>query len=112
MALCDAASMDAFLDVPRVRRQTDGCGVRRETTIAEYCRWWRQHLRHRDGLSRPHGPRLNGGAAAGEPQGSAGQTPLAMGADDPVPLWYLKDWHFTTDFPNYQVSARWQAMLH
>ena len=26
--------------------------------------------------------------------------------DSTLPLWYLKDWHFTTDFPGYQASLQ------
>ena len=81
-------------------------------TVAEFCDWWRQHLLHRDGLSRMHGPRADSEAGDGAPQGSIGYKASSAGADDYAPLWYLKDWHFRTDFPNYEVRAVRRAMLH
>ena len=103
-------------------------------TVAQYCRWWRDHVRRREGQAAPE-PQLDGSAhARAGTQGAAARAPVSASADaaptcgaraddqqdaagpslsldgavEPgrtPPLWYLKDWHFTTDFPGYQAGS-------
>lgn len=64
-------------------RAHEGCGPVRGLTLSEFVAWWRQHQAAR---SAGDGGGSSGGGASGE-------------------LLYVKDWHFTRDFPQYQVGG-------
>lgn len=95
------------------RRQRAGCGTRQEMTVAEYCDWWRQHSasRHNSSTSNAEAPRIASEgpvvdheaaspAAASEREGEAAESSGGGGG-----LWYLKDWHFSTDYPDYKARC-------
>jgi len=103
-------------------------------TVAQYCRWWRDHVRRREGQAAPdpqpgdtaharaesdQGPAAKASASAGADSSSGARADGRQDAAEPgsssldggeepgslAPLWYLKDWHFTTDFPGYQAAS-------
>jgi len=54
------------------------------------------------------GADASSGARAEGQQDAAGPGSSLDGGEEPgsaPPLWYLKDWHFTTDFPGYQAGS-------
>lgn len=108
-------------------REHEGCGPCRQLQLAEFLDWWeqrqQQHCQQQqqqacagvqalqiqqaaaapagtaDVLSEALGPAHAGGA------GDAAQQAPAAAAPPPAegPLWYVKDWHLASEFPQYQA---------
>lgn len=66
-------------------RVHEGCGPVRGLTLSEFVAWWRQH----------QAARSAGDGGGSSSSGASGE------------LLYVKDWHFTRDFPQYQVGRRY-----
>jgi hypothetical protein len=112
---------DTAIAVLSCCRQADGCGVRRDMTLSEYLAWWRQRPvdkgRSHSGASTLQPP-LDRAVAANDSivspsaRGSSGAPELTGVTRDgghdgdlqQAPLLYLKDWHFASEHPHYQVN--------
>lgn len=110
------------------RRQGEGCGARQEITVAEYCAWWRQHhdqehVRTHAGTAddvRADGISIDGVSISepgtdGEVMGitsDTGTRESSLYGSGDSSLLYLKDWHFSTDFPGYKARAPFLHKLH
>jgi hypothetical protein len=103
-------------------RQADGCGVRRDMTLSEYLAWWRQRPAG-DGNSNDGAGTLkppcshetsaceadssSSGCDASGGRGVSGATGASCsGGQQAAPLLYLKDWHFASEHPHYQVNLK------
>ena len=89
-------------------RQWDGCGVRQEMTVAEYCTWWR--CWHNAQQQSQRGTAAADGCGGFHPSMDRGASNTATEEVCPASacdcsLWYLKDWHFSTDFPDYKARG-------
>jgi hypothetical protein len=61
-------------------------------TLAAYLAWWRQHTQQQQ--QQPEAPGLAQESAAAAPAAPAG-----------APLWYCKDWHLASEFPQYHAYS-------
>lgn len=83
--------------------------MRQEMSVAEYCAWWRQHhVGNRAGTADDVSSSTSGVVSTAtdiaSDAGPGGGETSPDGSGD-CRLWYLKDWHFSTDFPDYKARA-------
>lgn len=100
-------------------RQAKGCGMRRDLSLSEYIAWWRG--RQGGGCDRKPAAADTADAVGGAAMASAessgrdakGSGEYAGSCGSPIaePLLYLKDWHFASEHPHYQVMVllSWRA---
>jgi len=104
-------------------RQGEGCGARQEMMMSEYCAWWRQH-HDREHVRTDIGTADDvsiddvsisdsgtDGAVMGTTSDTGARESSLDGSGDSS-LLYLKDWHFSTDFPGYKARAPFLPKLH
>ena len=78
-------------------------------TVAAYCAWWREHIARRtvslDAAAPSTAPGI--GQFVTDQKAAASEAGVATDAhpENSRELWYLKDWHLTTDFPNCKARA-------
>lgn len=87
--------------------------MRRDLSLSEYIAWWRG--RRGGGCDRKRAAADTADAVGGAAMASAessgrdakGSGEYAGSCGSPVaePLLYLKDWHFASEHPHYQVSC-------